>query len=383
MKSFTYPIIILIGLLSGLFSFVFAALQQSDFNPEEFGLGRNTFTKIAYKENFAISGLPDTLDPVNRHFRKLRKTEQSVAIWLGASQLHAINPLTEGDKLAVEYANAAADNRGANLAYLQTSTPNANFHDLLTMYQLFRQEGLFPDWLIIAAVYDDLREKGMQVSLLKQLKEIPDETIDSGGKGIKDVLDEWLLVKREADSPTRGTPHERLEKWLVSNLENTLPGYKYRGRLIAQTSISIQTFLLNLRTQFITKTGFRKTRVPKIPKHLIAWNNEALEALIKLALHDRCKMLIYKQPHRPSEEQFYHNREKYDAYFDELSKKCRELKNVYYLDLEIIVPEQYWGVTNSGRPDVFHFRDEAHYLLGKSIDEHIAELSVKGKNAVQ
>lgn len=383
MKTFTYPIIILIGLLSGLFSFVFAALQLANFNPSEFGLGRNTFTKIAYKGNSVISGLPDTLDSVIRHFHKLRKTKREIALWLGASQLHAINLLTEGDKLAVEYANTEADNKGANLTYLQASTPNASFHDILIMYQLFRQEGIFPDWLIIATVYDDLREKGMQVSLLKQLKKVSDETIELGGKGIKNILDEWLLLKREADNPSLGRPQEILEKWLVSNLENTLPGYKYRGRLAAQTSIFIQTFLLNLRTEFVSRTGFRKTRTPEIPKHLIIRNSEALESLIKLAQHDRCKVLIYKQPHRPSEKQFYHNREKYDAYFADLSKKCRELKNVYYLDLETIVPTQYWGVTNSGKPDVFHFRDEGHRLLGKSIDEHIAELSLRGKNAVQ
>ncbi len=51
-------------------------------------------------------------------------------------------------------------------------------------------------------------------------------------------------------------------------------------------------------------------------------------------------------------------------------QKRKTQKNVHFLDLENIIPEKYWGLTNRGRKDVFHFTDEGHQRLGMNMCDH-------------
>ena len=64
-------------------------------------------------------------------------------------------------------------------------------------------------------------------------------------------------------------------------------------------------------------------------------------------------------------------RESYDAFFKWLEQFC-ELEGVNYSDLEEIIPAKYWGMSNTYRPDVFHFQEYGHQKLGAVVDEIIS-----------
>jgi lysophospholipase L1-like esterase len=112
-------------------------------------------------------------------------------------------------------------------------------------------------------------------------------------------------------------------------------------------------------------------------------NHEALVALVALARHDGAKVLLYRQPHRPGEVPFYHNRAAYDAYYQRVAALADTSDGVYALDLETIVPAEYYGRTNSGRPDAFHFTDRGHRILAEHLSAFFAQQEGADRHAVQ
>ena len=72
------------------------------------------------------------------------------------------------------------------------------------------------------------------------------------------------------------------------------------------------------------------------------------------------------------EDPFYHPRDEYDAYLAALAARC-EREGRPYLDLETLVPAELWGITNNWQPDVFHFRNRGHELLGQAVDGWLEE----------
>ena len=373
------------GILIGILVFCLCSLHYANFKPEEFGLGLNTIKRIARHNDLPLSSIwkPDSIQLA--HFAKLQGEGQKITLWLGASQLHSINKFEEGNMLAVEYANERVNARSSNAVNLQASTPNAGLHDILVMYQIFRQEKLFPDWLVIAMVYDDLKETDIQLGLLKSLRNISEETLKIGEQGIRNVNKEKLIAAQLPAKKTPlkrnavvGTPQEYLENELISTLDEHFPGYQHRGKVVAKIDIGFRIYLPKILSGIV-----QQPREPEVPEHQKTWSNLALESLLKLALHDGCKVLLYKQPHPPTAGEFYYNRKKYDAYFEELAQKCEGTDGLYYIDLETIVPPDYWGLTNSGRPDVFHFTDRGHELLGNSIDDFFSELIIDSDSVIQ
>src|SRR5688572_475037 len=110
---------IVLGLVVGAVIFGVAATSQKRFRPEDAGLGQNTFSGIAYDGRLRVSA--QRVGQVAETIASFTKSKRPVVLWLGASQLHAINNLKDGDELAVSYAVKSAEKRGANLNYLQMS----------------------------------------------------------------------------------------------------------------------------------------------------------------------------------------------------------------------------------------------------------------------
>lgn len=381
--------LIIIGIIVGVSIFSYSASKQRDFHPEDFGLGLNTQTRIGMDRDklISVTGNGDQLKlfipQIITRFKELKSEGKKVALWLGASQLHAINRKAEDDRLAVEFANQLSIDHSDSIAYLQVSTPNANFHDLLILYQLFRQEELKPDWLIVALVYDDLRENPIQKFLLELLKPLPKEVLSNYSVAMHEIQKE-INANLNSDAKhqvvertvTHGTLQEKIEHYLISLLNQYLPGYQYRDKLQSKISILVTT-LVSLAAIEVSLIKYRKhsddsQRYPDIAPHLIDWNKNALKEIIEISKSDSTNLLLYRQPIRPTTGAFYHNRQLYQEFFDQLSNQV-DNKSTYYLDLESIVESQDWGITNLGEPDVFHFTVRGHYLLGNAIYKFISE----------
>jgi hypothetical protein len=125
--------------------------------------------------------------------------------------------------------------------------------------------------------------------------------------------------------------------------------------------------------------GLLQRRAPPIPLDLQRWNEAALDSLLRLAAADEVGVLLYQAPHRPDPGPFFHDRGAYDAWHAGV-RRGSESGEYAVIDLETLVPAEFWGITNEGRPDAFHFTAEGHRRLGAAIDGWFEE---RGARALQ
>ncbi len=170
---------IALGFFMGVLLFSLVAAKQKNFKASDLGLGLNTVSRKAFYDGRQISQIRG-VEQIKETIKYFHQKDQKIAIWLGASQLHAINHFKKGDKLAVEVANINSEDKKEELLYVQVSTPNASFHDLLGYYLMFRESEAIPDILIVAVVFDDLAEINIQQKILSELPEINKSLITLG-----------------------------------------------------------------------------------------------------------------------------------------------------------------------------------------------------------
>jgi len=361
------------GIVAGVLAFSTLARRQADFVGAEVGLGLNTVAYMTWRGDDMVGGNLGDLPALRDAARTLRSEGHPLALWLGASQLYAVNHPEQHALTAVSHAQQAADARGSELAYVQIASPNTNLHELLAGYLAFRQQGLLPDVIVLGFTYDDLKEPGVRQTALDYIQTPAPETAALAGPALAHIRDAKLAEGAgpgEGASPvqrtaTSGTPQERLEDALVAWLERAWPAYAERPtlRAAAETAWKMP----------VTTLAFRVLSRPQtiIPDDMVAWNGTALDAFFALAAADGVPLVIYKAPHRPDMRPFFHRRRDYDAYHDALAARCAAA-GATWLDLETLVPAELWGLTNNHAPDVFHFREEGHVSLGRAIDEALA-----------
>lgn len=354
----------LIGISVGVVLFALLARNAADFDPENAALGLNTRLQVASFDGERISTrrLPDPdFCAAIHHFRT---QGHPIALWLGGSQLHGVNDLQPGDELAVSHANVHALRRGAALRHVQLSLANGNFNEFLASYLTLRASCGSPDWLVISLTYDDLRERGIRQSVVDALPEISEELIARFGAGLRNVETEKNDPGRHAPvqrTVTSGTPQEHLETFLTRGLEWIFPEYAARSKVQAQARSSAEVALATVAG------GFAQRRAPPIPPDLQRWNQAALDSLLQLAAADKVEILLFQAPHRPGPGPFYHDRDAYDAWHATLRARA-STGEFAVIDLEKLVDAEFWGITNEGRPDAFHFEVEGHRRLGEAID---------------
>ncbi|MFC2150195.1 hypothetical protein ACFLQV_01700 [Calditrichota bacterium] len=298
---------------------------------------------------------------------------------MGASQCHSINLYEENDHLAVYYSNLIAMSEGDSIRYLCSSVQNASPLQLLSLNLQSLELNFHMNWVIFALVYDDFRENTIvNYPNFDEYEWVNLEEI--GGNGIK-LLHEELNRKlrneeqNEESSPvernaTAGTPQEGLESIVVNAMERAMPFFGYRGNLVSRINLFLKSTLAGL----FGDIGIRS--VPDIPEHLVDRNMYALEALVRINAEQGTKTLIYRQPIRMDKGDFYHDRQKYDKFYEKVDSLVQEYDTAFLIDLEDIIPNlDYWGKTNEGRPDHFHFRDEGHRILADEIHNCIRSLN--------
>jgi hypothetical protein len=353
---------------------------QRDFVAAELGLGLQTYSFAAEdRDGGRISGDAGDAPALADRLRSLRRAGRTTALWLGASQLHAINRPGPEAKLAVWVAEERARTRHGDVAYTQLSLPNAGLLELLAAYQAFRATAVRPDQVVLAFTYDDLSETALREDVIALLDTASPDLAPTGGpeseaarilqRAREETRRERRLASASAPverSATAGTPQERLERSLVSRLETHWPAYAERHRLrsagVAAWKLPLTSLVFHLRGR----------PVQRVDPGARVVNEEALGALIAQTRADGVALLVYKAPHRPGAERFYHDRNAYDAFHAELEAlSARE--GFAYLDLEELVPGETFGLTDQFLPDVFHFREEGHRLLGTEIDRWFEE----------
>ena len=378
LRTKVYGFCLIAAVAIGVLGFNLLGSRAAQFDPTMPGLGRDT-TALGSSlfEGRVVSGYPSNAPVVAETARLFRQQGHQVALWLGASQVHAINDYASGDELAVVYANRAAAERGASVRYVQISDPNANLNEMLSAYLQLRQLGVRPDWIIVPLVYDDLREPSIRPGYLETLAPSLDALRSEGGPGIENLITERDRMSGEMPqrapvdrSAVSGTPQEQLEDYLVAHLEGTWEAYRNRNKVSALIEVEGRAAFMR-----VLMSGDRPFRID-VPADMAQWNGRALDSIIQMARVDGYRVLMYLQPYRPGEELFHYDRQAYEAFAAATASRCAR-DGVTLVDLSNLVPAELYGLTSDGQPDVFHFRDGGHRLLGGAVDRQLESVGLR------
>lgn len=344
-------------LFAVLFLFwVFPPVDERTF--EDAALGEQTQTVIGMLGGhrvhcFTMKDGEECIKPALE--RQLDKT----MVWLGNSQLHAINQLKDSDVLSsVKIAEALRDE---GIEMLTFSQPNATLQEHLIMYEAL-SERINIDYLLLPLVFDDTREIQIRPDIKYSLK----------NQNVYDRLKQSeagsLLLQETSDvenpSASGKTFQARSENYITSVLENLIGWEKLRER--ARGSIRLSIYKIRNSVFGINSSSIRK----KIPGAYAA-NIAAFEQILISAKQNDVSVLVYIPPLRSDVPRPY-DPDEYETFKFEVQEISR-LHGSDFFDFETLVPGKFWGTMNSINADngptydFMHFRGEGHDLLADAI----------------
>lgn len=359
---------LLFGVCFGVgFLYFFLSQQQESIRYEELALGTETapaFAKVSgvyvhcrdYDEaQYCLDGY------------RLNGQGRKVSLWLGNSQVHAINQKKPGDETATPLLHRKLLDK--ETYFLTFSQPNANLqeHYVLLLY-LINQLPI--KYLVLPVVFDDMRNTGIRTSLTGAITEpvvkMELEMTEIGRRiladhGDKDMAGNELAALHE-------TIQERSENYLNQKLSDIWSVWKARPDFRGKLFLSLYQF----RNWAL---GINPSTTRKMLPGRYALNRQALEAILDKARQSKIKVLVYIVPLR-NDVRVPYDLGEYQTFKDDIQNLA--LKNdARFVNLESLVPANLWG-TKSGTSvkggqelDFMHFQAGGHKLLAKVLYREI------------
>lgn len=356
--ALSYILPLIIGTFLGVsFLYYFSTLIIPDQNFEESALG---------EENTATFSLIDQVEVHCSHLGDAQRCisgynnfgkNNEVVLWLGNSQLHAINQIKEGDELS-----SAIMHRGLKTEqkYLLTfSQPNANLQEHYLLFE-YLAKSLPLSTLILAVVFDDLRETGIRDQLTNAFN---NKAVSMEMK--KTDIGRSLSANHGGkNAALYNTLQKQSEKYLNRHLEKIWSIWKdrptFRGNVLGK---------LYLFRNWIF--GIKPSSVRRMMQGRYNMNIKALNSIVHSANKQGINVLVYIVPLRGDVTI------PYDLVQYEKFKSDVELivNNGFaqFANLEELVPGNLWGTkastTLGGEEelDFMHFKAGGHRLLAGRI----------------
>lgn len=367
------PIVMGVVLALGLLAYL-APKQHIDF--EKIGLG------IGTEERFGFSG------SVKYHCLTLEDGDACISavkananmrniLWLGASQLHGINNPQPGDQTAVEMLHN--EMLRSNTFLTSFSPPNANFLEHYVLFEYLRHASNV-DVLVLGAVFDDMRERGIRKSILEGIAtpntaQALQETLAgrsileryAGVQQSQSALDEEAIFSDE-----KLNYQQRVESYLNESLSKVSNVWAARADFRGSLVLAFKLERLN-RWLFIIRNkalGIDSTKwTVRVDKSQYAVNRSALDAILESAQHADIPVLLYIVP-RPIDEYFPYDSAAYGAFKLDM-RELTSSRGAYFVNLEDAVVGDVWGTIDNGVggiiTDIFHFRGSAHKQLATGV----------------
>jgi hypothetical protein len=294
-------------------------------------------------------------------------------LWLGNSQLAAINRAKAGDVNAPLLLHKALTPRGS---YVVTyAVPNANLTEhaltIEAVAPIFK-----PRAIILPVVFDDFREQGIRA-------EVSDFAGDAAVRDrlkaspYRDEIEPLLAAApqaeaaQETDTPIDDTMQSRVETWLIGNLEANSDLWAKRTGFRGMLAFSIHT----LRNKLLGIHSYSKRAVePGVFTRRMA----LIETIAARAKAQGVKLILYIPPYRRDIDGPY-----VEADYARMKAGMRAIAAKHgagFADLEATVPGPEWGIVTDSlfgfqEPDFMHFTASGHARLAAAID---AELKAAG-----
>jgi hypothetical protein len=296
-----------------------------------------------------------------------RRLGQAV-IWLGNSQLHAINQLKPGQTTAAGL--LARRYRPQGVEVLAFSQPNASLAEHLVMYEGLRQR-IRPSVLVLPLVFDDTREGGIRQDVAKGLAQPAVKARIAQGPAGRRILALAGTLAAEQAAATDSSMQAKSETALTGALEQCC-GWETL-RLQARGHV----FMVLFRTRnavFGINPSSQRRKLPAVYNLNLA----AYEQILASAKADGVQVVAYIAPLRGDAPRPYDAAE-YQQFRTETAAIAARW-GARYLDLEAAVPGRFWGLKDGtgadGAPelDFMHFQAPGHALLAARIEAAVKDL---------
>lgn len=308
-----------------------------------------------------------------------RRAHQSV-MWLGNSQLHAVNQLRLGE----ENAPAMLFRKLAPLGYdlVTFSQGNASFQEHYVLFEHLRQK-MPIKVLILPLVFDDLREDGLRDEVAQAVR----NDASTRQQLALTAIGARLVERYRTDAPKEATGAapdraKTLQLYVEDNLERKLSDSSRLWAARAEVRGDIFLGLYKLRN---TVFGIKPTTKRKIVRGRYADNMAALESILKAAADNGISVLAYIAPvgidngERPYDDVEYR---RFKAEAGALTVRY----GAVFSNLEDLVPAELWGRKDStvvgagAEMDFMHFTAGGHSKLAATIDSLLRKGVLTGRS---
>ena len=283
-------------------------------------------------------------------------------LWLGNSQLYAINQFGPGDETApIVLARLLKPQRVQVTAF---AYPSASLSELLLLYKWLARD-LRPDVLIVPAFLDDTREQTIRSELAPAF-----DRGDIAAMLNRDPIGAEMrsrLIKPQSlgGAEKQDTSMQaRSENWITGRLEACCA--MQRARSDARGTIELQAFFFRNWLFNVTAQSVR----PIIPQPYRI-NLGALRLMLADARKAGTKVIVYIPPLRNDVKPPYDPNE-YVSFKRDVQRLTATF-GATFVDEDKLVPGQYWGTKaatrTGGAPeyDFMHYQGSGHRLLAKAM----------------
>jgi hypothetical protein len=293
-----------------------------------------------------------------------------IALWLGNSQLHAVNQLRPNQLNAPPIAFKLLDNERIYL--IAFSQPNANLQEHFLTYLYLNQQRKISH-LILPVVFDDFREDGIRPELLKFAN---DPQIQE--KLSKSLIGKKINKEGELSANKNNTDTAALDGTIQDKVELSLNDWFdrhfgfWQARADARGTLFTQLYLTRN-----TILGINPSSKRKVIKGRYQDNMDALKAMLELAKENSSHVLVYIAPLR-SDVEIPYIKSEYDSFKNEVQILAKE-QHAQFVNFEDLVPADLWGSkggTTLGEKtelDFMHFQAGGHSLLANEVVKHLIQ----------
>lgn len=362
-----YNIKILTSIVLAVLSLEVAhTLMTSTRDYEDFALGENTTSMFAQVDGRQVH----CSDAIDLDFclddHRLFGQNFPVIIWLGNSQLHAINQFNSGDVPAPALLHSMLLDEQKYLITL--SQPNANLQEHFVLFTYLLQNFEI-DTLILPLVFDDMREDGVRETLSPMLEiDTVVEELQITPIGQNLITD---IGSSSGADTTGGTVQEVVENKINTWVHDLWAPWASRQQMRG----FILTSLYKLRNWVF---GIDASSVRRVIPGRYTRNIEALNAILEIARSYQVSVVGYIAPLRDDVPPPYSMAE-YHQYKLDLTEVMQNF-DLMLLDFQGIVPATYWGekdstsLSGNAEIDFMHFQARGHAILAEHIFDVIENM---------
>ncbi|MCA9994191.1 MAG: SGNH/GDSL hydrolase family protein [Anaerolineales bacterium] len=359
---------VLLGGFLGIIMLILYQNQGIDVEFDELALGEATQSLFAKADGVPIhcSVLSDAFSCIDGYLQD----NSDLILWLGNSQIHAINQKQESDETATAILHRKFKQ---SLQYFMAfSQPNASLQEHYILFE-YLLERLPVHILVLPIVFDDMRETGIR----PELADIFQDSQIASRLSKTNIGRTLLAANGDKDSAgndmaaLNDTVQEQVEKFLNDNLAESSSLWERRpisrGKLF--------TDLYKFRNWAL---GINPSSVRRVIPGNYSQNIEAFNAILDTAKTHNVIVLTYIVPLRNDVQPPY-NMDEYNTFKAEIAS-ITQSQGVRHVDLENLVPAEYWGVKSSttadgnNELDFMHFQSSGHQLLAEALYKELISL---------